>query len=164
MLHTTNRFYSVPCNQGIAIATHDPRRLHFACRCPWRPGTVTAPSDVPRLSRHGSLTLHRLQVTSIPEWRRSFCGTASSWGRIRPSCCSTRCSSSAASTSASPRCSSTASCPSPTSCAAPKPTRTTPRPPSCASTPRCQSTSQVPTGPRPRNTFKWDYIGLVSLI
>lgn len=74
-----------------------------------------------------------LQVTSIPMWRRSSCGTVNSWGRTHPLSSSTVCSFSAASTLASPRWSSTASCPSPTSWTATKPTRITPRPLSCAS-------------------------------
>lgn len=103
-----------------------------------------------------------LQVSSIPVWRRSSCGTVNSWGRTPPSSSSTLCSSSAASTLASPQLSSTGSFPSPTSGAAPKPTRTTPRPASCASTRQNPFTrqSQVPIWLRLK--LKWLYCNIIE--
>lgn len=103
-----------------------------------------------------------LQVISIPVWRRSSCGTVNSWGRTPPSSSSTLCSSSAASTLASPQLSSTGSFPSPTSGAAPKPTRTTPRPASCASTRQNPFTrqSQVPIWLRLK--LKWLYCNIIE--
>ncbi len=83
-----------------------------------------------------------VQVTFILVWRRSICGTVSSWGRFHPVCCSTRCSTSSLSTSTTGQWSSTAASLSATSNATLEDKPTT-KCPSCVSIPRKRTEAQV---------------------
>lgn len=75
-----------------------------------------------------------VQVMFILVWRRSICGTVSSWERFHPVCCSTRCSISSLSSSTTRLWSSTVPSLSATSSAA-LGARAAPKWPVCASIP-----------------------------
>lgn len=80
----------------------------------WKPTILPTGEYFKKLTRDWLVSLlcyKRLcvfvQVTFILVWRRSICGTVSSWERFHPACCSTRCSISSPSSSTTRQWSST---------------------------------------------------------
>lgn len=107
----------------------------------WKPTILPTGEYFKKLTRDWLVSLlcyKRLcvfvQVTFILVWRRSICGTVSSWERFHPACCSTRCSISSPSSSTTRQWSSTVASLLATSSAALE-ARAAPKWPVCVSIP-----------------------------